>query len=134
MAYKTATTGDAFFNPSAIIYRATIANLAISALGVAAFGIFKAGLTLSFVSGYALGVVNIYMLLRLSRRLSQMPPEKAGGFMLRNYYIRFFSTAAILAFLIYMGLSPWALVVGVGGSIFTTIAVIISKTREEALQ
>jgi hypothetical protein len=118
---------------SQLTHAAGIANLAVGTIGVALFAMLRAHLAASFAAGYLLGVVNIYILLRLSRRIGAMDPAKAGGFMLRNYYIRFFVTALVLAVLIYSGLSPWALVAGVACSIFTTIAVIIARFREEAV-
>ncbi|MEK6531859.1 MAG: hypothetical protein AABZ23_05125 [Deltaproteobacteria bacterium] len=130
MTSKAAAPENAFYNIGPIIYLAAMANLFVGALGAAVFGLYNIALAPHFLAGYVMGIANIYLLLRLSQRLNRLSPQKAGSYMLRNYYIRFFVSACVLAVLIYMGISPWALVAGIAASITTTTTIIIIKARE----
>ncbi|MBI1910718.1 MAG: ATP synthase subunit I [Deltaproteobacteria bacterium] len=120
---------------SSIAYKAAVANLAVGAIGAAALFFFKKPFAAGFAAGYIIGVANALWMLRIARKGVGMKPDKAGRFVTLNYHARFLITAAIFAILISSKIfSPWPLVAGLTGSIFTTIIVMIAAAREEASQ
>lgn len=102
-------------------------------IGLALTFLIKSAFVPAFAAGYILGVVNVFWLLRIARRGVLMEAEKAGRFVTFSYFVRFAITTAVLGMLISTGmLSPWPMLAGLSGAIFTTIGVLFFIAREEA--
>ncbi|MBI5345006.1 MAG: ATP synthase subunit I [Deltaproteobacteria bacterium] len=123
---------------SPVVVKAALANLAAFAAGLALTFYIGASISIAagFTVGYALGVFNIYWLLRIARRGPRLKPEKVGRYVVASYYARFLLTAFIFVLLIVWNIlaPPWPPVVGLSAAIFTNVVImIISLMREEAI-
>lgn len=120
---------------SAVALKAGLANISAGVAGTAVLFIFGARFVPGFLAGFLIGALNLYWLLKISRRIVTMPAEKAGRFVTISYYVRFALTAAAVGALVASGLvSPWPVVAGLSVSVFTTIASMVLIAREEALR
>lgn len=114
-------------------YKIAAANLIAGISGTAIAALIKNTLASGFAAGYILGVINIFWLMRIVRKGINLEAEKAGRLVARSYYVRFAATALIFAYIISKGwLSPLPLLIGLTGSIFTTVVVMIFVAVEEA--
>ncbi|MBI5238511.1 MAG: ATP synthase subunit I [Deltaproteobacteria bacterium] len=121
-------------SPAAV--KAAVANLAAFAAGLAVAFYASASIAAGFTVGYALGVFNMYWLLRIVRRGQRLKPEKVGRYVAASYYARFLLMALIFVLLIVWNIlaPPWPPVVGLSAAILTNVVVmIIFLMREEAI-
>ncbi len=106
-----------------------VVNLMLCGAGLAASALIsKSGhFALGVLIGCAIGMLNFALLARIAGETSRMAADRAGLYAARNYYIRFFATGAVFFALIYFEVlkSPWALVVGLGVSVFSAIVSMI---------
>lgn len=85
-----------------------------------------------YAAGYALGIVNLLLLLRIATRGLKMRPDRAGRYVAVRYYARFLLTAGVFVILIKNGIfSPWAPAIGLSASIFATVGALVLSAREE---
>jgi len=112
--------------------RILFVNVLVCAIGAGLALTYWQGRSAGFAAGFAIGLANVFWLLRIARKGVACEPGRAGRMVARSYYLRFAATAALLAFLISRGLvGPIPLVIGLSASIFTTLGVLISFAFEE---
>lgn len=127
------SAGGNAFNATAVAYRLALFNLLTGSAGSLALSFIKFSFVPGFVAGYVIGVVNVFWLIRIVRKGVLMEPEKAGRAVARNYYLRFTATLLVIALMIVKEvISPFPLLIGLTGCIFTTIGVMIFSALEEA--
>lgn len=114
--------------------KAVLYNSLAAALGTLVVASINGDAAFGFAVGYAIGVINLIWLSRIARKGALMEPERASRFVAVRYYIRFLTTAAVFAGLLYFKiLNPWSPVMGLTASVFTTIGLLIMLAREEVL-
>ncbi len=103
-------------------------------LGILGFGICSVlGIDVSirdFATGYLLGTINIFWLLRIARSGMIMEPDNAGRYVTRRYYIRLCVLTLAVLVLISRGITgPWGILAGLTGSVVSTIFVAILMAK-----
>lgn len=113
--------------------RLALVNVSACAVIAGILAFFDSSIVPGFATGFTIGALNIYWLLRIARRGVKMSPEKAGRFVTMAYPVRFALVAALFALFIVKGLmSPWPLVAGFTLSIITAVCTMIYFAREES--
>lgn len=121
-----------FLKGAPLALRILFFNLLTGGAGFGLASMYWQGRAVGFAAGFAIGLVNVFWLLRIARKGVTFEPGRAGRMVARSYYLRFAATSALLALLISRGLvGPIPLVIGLSAAIFTTLGVMISFAFEE---
>lgn len=117
---------------ASLAYRIGIGNLVTGLAGVLIALSFGAMNSLGFAAGFALGLINVFWLMRIAKKGVLLEAARAGRLVARSYYLRFAATALVLALLISRSIvSPLPLLAGLSSAIFTTLGVMIFSAFEE---
>jgi len=112
--------------------RGGLLNIAAAAACLALSAALGSRAVAGLAFGYLVGAVNGLWLLKIVRRGVDMAPGKAAAYVTRRYYLRFLLTALVFTAVITRHvMTPWGLVAGLSGAVFTSLAIMALAVREE---
>ncbi len=119
---------------SSIAFQAGVANLVTGLAGIALSAFFSAHSAIGYGAGFMIGMLSLYLSLKILRKGIGKGPDKAWVYITSRYYLRFFLVMALITLCIaLLKISPVTIMIAFTATLFTTIGAMLYSIKGDLL-